>query len=225
MRTEKRIDQSRFPFCLEGEKVTPMWKVGLTGGIACGKSTVTAYLKEQGIQVIDADEISHQLMGEDPEIKAALLSHFGEDILDQQGDLDRKEIAKRVYASADELSFLNRLMHPRIRQSIEEDLAQLQALGNTLAVIDVPLLYEAHFEDLVDEILVVALPKAMEVERLMERDGIGQDLAEKKIASQLALEEKIARADRVIDNSGTIASTKNQVEAWLKEKEEKHVMS
>lgn len=201
------------------------WIVGLTGGIASGKSTVTAYLLEKGIPVVDADSISHQLMIDDTAIKLALMEHYGLDVLRPDGQIDRQEVGKRIYASTHERQWLNHLMHPKIRERMQEEIGQCAAKGAKLVVLDVPLLYEAHFDDLVDEVLVVAVPTALQLQRLMERDHISRELAEQKVASQLSLAEKKARADRIIDNAQTIHETHVQVDAWLKEREEIYAVS
>ncbi|HFI0672127.1 TPA: dephospho-CoA kinase [Streptococcus suis] len=190
--------------------------IGLTGGIASGKSTVTAFLREQGYPVIDADEVVHELQAKGGKLYQILLEEFGQDILSADGNLDRAKLGQAVFADSKLRARLSDLQDQIIRQEL---LARRDALKQTEPVIfmDIPLLYEADYSGEVDEVWLVYVDRAQQLERLMKRNSLSVQDAENRLAAQLSLEEKRTRAQVLIDNSGAVEATLGQVAALLEE--------
>ena len=172
--------------------------IGLTGGIASGKSTVAHLFIDEGVYVIDSDQLAKDIQTRPAVIKqtAAL---FGAEII-INGELDRVKLAKIVFSDAQKREQLNALIHPLIRQEIETLLAMRK---NKLVIIDMPLLYEAGFDDMVEEVIVVYATRAQQIERLMARNNLTEAEAIERIDAQMPLDEKVKRADFVLDNTGT----------------------
>ena len=177
--------------------------IGLTGGIACGKSTVSARLAERGAVIVDGDRISRRLTAADgpalPEIRAA----FGDGVFQADGSLDRKALGSRVFSDDAERRRLNGIMQPLILAEIGRETEAARAAGAAVCVLDMPLLFEEGLDRLCDETWCVWLPREIQLRRLTERDGLTAAEAEARIDSQLPTDEKAARADRVLDNSGS----------------------
>lgn len=184
--------------------------IGLTGGIASGKSSVAALLRENGVLVIDADEIGHQVICPPGPVYDAILAHFGTEIRREDGMIDRKRLGRIVFASREERETLNAIVHPAIRREI---LRLLEEAG--VAVIDAALLFEANMEDLCDEIWTVDVREDTQIRRLMRRDGLTKSEARARIASQLSAAERRSRADVIIDNNGTPAQLRRRVVGLL----------
>lgn len=182
-----------------------MMVVGLTGGIAAGKSTATDYLRSLGAVIIDADKISRELVDTDSPALAEIIAVFGREILDDSGCLNRKRLAERIFNSAIERDKLNSILHPRIIREIEKRVAYYRTKSDVpLIVLDAPLLLELGMQSMVDEVWVVAVSSEVQLARLMERDDINIEAARDRIACQMPLVDKIQLADRVIDNSDDI---------------------
>lgn len=190
--------------------------IGITGGIASGKSTVTAFLREQGYPVIDADAVVHELQAKGGKLYQILVAEFGEDILLKDGTLDRAKLGQAVFADSDLRARLSSLQDQIIR---EELLARRDVLKQAEEVVfmDIPLLYEADYSGEVDQVWLVYVDKAQQLARLMKRNGLSSQDAENRLAAQLSLEEKRGLADVVIDNSGSVEATLAQVERLLRE--------
>ncbi|NQI36563.1 dephospho-CoA kinase [Streptococcus suis] len=190
--------------------------IGLTGGIASGKSTVTAFLREQGFPVIDADAVVHELQAKGGKLYQVLLAEFGEAILSDDGSLDRAKLGQAVFADSKLRARLSVLQDQIIRQEL---LDRRDALKQTEQVIfmDIPLLYEADYSGEVDEVWLVYVDRAQQLERLMKRNGLAVQDAENRLAAQLSLEEKRSQAQVVIDNSGAVEATLAQVAQLLEE--------
>lgn len=173
-------------------------------------------LRDHQIPVVDADEVSRAVVRPGSPLFHAIVQAFGSSILNQHGDLDRAALGRRVFANPDELERLNALMHPVIWEEMQ---AQVRALEAThpLVVAMVPLLLENGRQDFVDEVWVVAVPPEVQKARLMARNQLTEEEAQARIAAQMPLEEKVARAHRVIDNSGSPADTRRQVEGFLEQ--------
>ena len=188
-------------------------KIGLTGSIACGKSTVSAYLRETGIPVVDADAISHALTAPGGVALPALRDAFGDAIFDGS-ILNRRALGSLVFSVSSQLERLNAILHPMI---IAEIRAQLDALERThpLVVGDVPLLFECGMEHLFDRIWVVSVPQDVQIVRIMERDHLTEEEAMQRISAQMPLCEKESRADAVICSDGPIEATQAQVRALI----------
>ena len=192
-----------------------MLRIGLTGGIATGKSTVSNYLKELAYPLIDADVIARQLVEPGQEGLERLVVRFGREILDESGALNRQVFGQRLFRDAQLRQEVDQLLHPLIYEALEAESQRLAQAGAQLAFFDIPLLYETGYDQKMDQVWVVYLPHDLQVERLMARNGWGQDQAEAAIASQASIETKRQRADLVIDNQGTLAATFAQVDQAL----------
>lgn len=187
--------------------------LGLTGGIACGKSTISAYLKELGLPVIDADECSRAVVEKGSIGLEKLAKIFGNKILKNDGTLNRKALGRIVFSDSEQLSLLNAVMEPLIREEISRRLNQEN--NADLVVLDAPLLIEQHYDKICDFIMTIDVPKEIQLERLIERDELSEDDAKKRIDSQLSPKERNGFADVVIDSSGTVEQTRKQVIKWL----------
>lgn len=192
--------------------------IGLTGGIATGKSAVACYLEEQGAAVIDADKLAREVVRPGSRSLESIVALFGVDILLPDGTLDRKRLGRVVFADAHKRRQLEQIMHPEIRRLADERIAVLAAEGYRVVFYMAPLLIESGATDRVDEIWVVTLRPDVQRERLMLRDGIGREEAERIIASQMPLDEKERHGRIVIDNSGTQEQTRRLLaDIWAKE--------
>jgi dephospho-CoA kinase len=193
-----------------------MLVVGLTGGIASGKSFVSKKLRELGAVVIDADQVAREVVKPGMPAWASIIREFGRSVLNPDGSLDRKKLGKIVFADQEKLKKLNEITHPYIIREIKRLLANCCRTGeHGIVVLDVPLLFEVGLDELVDEVWVVYVDPATQIRRLMERDGLSEQEAMQRISSQMPLEEKARRAHRVIDNRGTPEETVRQItEIW-----------
>ena len=190
--------------------------IGLTGGIASGKSTIASFFKDEGIPVIETDQIAKTILQPGSDAFNEVVKHFGEEILLSEGIINRKALGERIFKDDHERDILNQIVHPEVRIITQSKADVLKKEGHAIIVIDVPLLFEAGFDQDVDQTLVVSVPKDIQIERLMARDGIEKAYALKKINAQMPLKEKRKRADFVIDNRGSILDTKNQFNEVLK---------
>ena len=190
--------------------------IGLTGGIASGKSTITDFLRRQGYPVIDADQVVHELQAKGGKLYQVLVAEFGNSILTAEGDLDRKKLGQAVFENAGLRARLSLLQDKIIR---EELLARRDALKQTEDVIfmDIPLLYETDYSGEVDEVWLVYVDKAQQLERLMKRNGFSVQDAENRLNAQLSLKEKRAKAQVLIDNSGVVEETLARVALLLED--------
>lgn len=188
--------------------------LGVTGSIATGKSTVVEVFLEQGIPVVDGDIVARQIMEPGQPALAQVAKTFGQTVLQSDGGLNRQALGEIVFSHPEKRQQLDQLLDPYLRQEI---IRQLQEAAKTapLVVADIPLLYEKGYEQYVDQVAVVYIPREIQLHRLMERDGISEKAATQRIDSQLAIDTKAERADWVIDNQGTRDETRQQVTAWL----------
>lgn len=181
-----------------------MHVIGLTGGIASGKSTVTAFFKDQAVPVIDADILGHRTYDPGTETFAAVVAAFGDDLVATDGTIDRKVLGGKVFGKPEELKRLTDIVWPGIRKLASEQLSELEAAGNTIAVLEAAVLFEAGWEDLVDDVWVVTVEPDIAVQRLASRNGLDEEAARARINSQLTNAERVARADVVIENNSTL---------------------
>ncbi len=189
--------------------------IGLTGGIACGKSTVAHLLRERGVVVVDADEVAREVVEPGSPGLAAVVEAFGPGVLDEAGGLDRKKLGALVFADDDARGRLNRILHPRIAARAQERFAEAVAGGAERVVYEVPLLFENGLDQIMTTTIVVSVDEATQLARLMARDGSTAAEAQARINSQMPLDEKRARADHVIDNGGSRAQTAAELdEIW-----------
>lgn len=186
--------------------------LGLTGGIAMGKSTISNFLRDKGIPIVDADEIAHAVL-EFKAVKVQLVKAFGTPILNEQKQADRKQLGKIVFGESKKLGELNQIVQPVIRQEIIRQLKSFTT--ESVVVLDAPVLFEQGYETLVDCIMVVSTTPAEQLRRLMERDHLTREDAQKRIDAQMPIEIKQKKADVTIDSSGSIEATQKQVIEWL----------
>lgn len=174
--------------------------IGLTGGIASGKSTISALLKKMGAKIIDADEIAREIVQPGSPTLLEIEQRFGSELINQDGSLNRKALGEKVFRDSSLVKELNSITHPRIKNLTENIIRDIYETDpEAIVVIDAPLLLEANMESLVDEIWVAAVDEKIQVKRIMERDRLSATEALARINNQLPLSEKIKKADRVID--------------------------
>jgi dephospho-CoA kinase len=179
--------------------------VGLTGGIATGKSTFAAALRALGVPVVDADQLARAVVVKGAPALAEVAAAFGPGVLAPDGGLDRKALAAVVFADPAARRRLEAITHPAIRRAMEAETARLAAAGHDLAFYDAPLLFEVGLEPAMALVVVVFAPPDAQVARLMARDGLAPPEAEARLAAQLPVAEKAARADVVVDNTDAAA--------------------
>lgn len=194
-------------------------RIGLTGGIASGKSTVSRMLREKGVFVSDADEAARAVVEPGEPALAAIAAAFGEGVLQPDGRLDRPALGRIVFGQPDKLRQLEGILHPAIRRHMQAEMEQAEReRPERLVVADIPLLYETGQDAAYDGVLVVYVPADVQLERLIKRSGMDETEARRRIGLQLDLEEKKRRADWVIDNSGSEQETMRQAERFLAER-------
>ncbi len=190
--------------------------LGLTGGIASGKSTVSAYLAQNGALIIDADLIARQVVAKKSSGLKQIVAKFGEEILTASGELDRKKLGKLVFSNKDLLKNLTDITGPLIRAEILREIEAAKKAQVKLVVLDIPLLFETGYQTLCDKVMVVTIPSEVQLERVMKRDNLSAAEARKRIANQLPASKRNELADVLIDNSKSVAETYQQVLKWLK---------
>ncbi len=187
-----------------------MFRVGLTGGVACGKTTVADIFASLGAGVVDTDSIARDVVEPGSAALAEIAAEFGSEVIGDSGQLDRAAMRRLVFADAARRKTLERILHPRIR---ERTLAAIDTLQAPYALVVVPLLFETGFHELVDRSVVVDCPVETQLERLKHRDDVDERTAQGMLAAQLDRKARVARGDDVIDNGGDRATTRAQVEA------------
>ena len=190
--------------------------LGLTGGIASGKSTVSAYLAQNGALIIDADLIARQVVAKKSSGLKQIVAKFGKEILTASGELDRKKLGKLVFSNKDLLKALTDITGPLIRAEILREIEAAKKAQVKLVVLDIPLLFETGYQTLCDKVMVVTVPSEVQLERVMKRDNLSAAEARKRIANQLPTSKRNELADVLIDNSKSVAETYQQVLKWLK---------
>jgi dephospho-CoA kinase len=188
--------------------------IGITGGIATGKSTVSDYLaRTYQVPILDADHYAREAVNENSPILQAIKQRYGNSILQADGSLNRSRLGEIIFNQTSEKEWLEQQIHPYVRQRMESQLSQLTT---EVVVLVIPLLFEAKMTDLVTEIWVVYCSSQQQLERVMKRDGLSEEKARSRINSQMPLTEKIARADFTIDNSGGITQCQQQIDQALR---------
>ncbi len=196
-----------------------MYKIGLTGGVATGKSTVSNILRNLGAVIIDADVIAREVVAKGSPCLDKIAAYFGNDVLLEDGSLDRKKLGDMVFADKAKLERLNAIVHPAIIDRVAECLGVLdKKQGSITAVIDAAILIETGLDRMVDCIWLVWADRETQLERLIARDGISREKAQNIIRSQMPMEDKVKFADVIIDNIGSMENLEARVrELWRKE--------
>lgn len=185
--------------------------IGLTGGIATGKSTVSAMLKKAGAVIIDADHIARALVKINLPAYQEIVDYFGTEILLSDGEIDRNALGDIIFNDPAKKQRLNSIVHPRVQKEVNRQLKQIERTQPTSVVIlDIPLLIEAGMHDDINDVIVVYAPEHIQIKRLVQRDQISEADALARVRSQMPIEEKKKRATLVIDNSGSIENTRKQ---------------
>jgi dephospho-CoA kinase len=189
--------------------------IGLTGGIASGKSTVSRFLEELGAVVIDADRIGHNVLRSDREVRRELTAAFGEQVLAPGGGASRPRLSRLVFADPEALARLNRIMHPRIAARVKARLERCRRDGVRVVVLEAALLQEAGWTSLTDEVWVTVAGEATVIERLKGRSGLSEAESRARLRAQLSAAERLRQADVVIDTDCRLGELKAKVaELW-----------
>lgn len=190
-----------------------MLTIGLTGGIGSGKSVVADLLRQRGASIIDADRLGHEAYAPGSEAWRQVVAAFGTDLLTAAGEIDRRKLGAIVFADPAALERLNKIMHPLMAQMVVKRQKELAAAGETVAVVEAAVLFEAGWDTLVDEVWTTHAPIAAVVERLRQRNGLSAAEARKRINSQMPADERIRRSDVVVENSADLAALERTVSA------------
>ena len=193
--------------------------IGLTGGIASGKSTVTSLLRQHNLPVLDADAIAWELAQPDRPLWQAYANRYGEKVLLPNRQLNRQAVADIVFGRPEEKKWMDNMAHPIIKGEIQRQLAELEKTGEKWAVLDVPLLYEAGWDSMADQVWLVYVDREVQLQRLMARNDYSYQEALRRIQVQIPLDEKKKLAQVIIDNNGTHQQLVDKVRELLKQKE------
>lgn len=189
-----------------------MLKVGLTGGIGCGKSTAVKRFRDLGIPIVDADIVAREVVQAGQPALQAIAELFGDAALLADGSLNRAWLRQTVFNDTARLQQLEAILHPRIREAIVRDMTAAMAAGSPYVVVDVPLLFEKHYNTLFDRVLVIDCLPAQQHERVSQRDGSTIELVESIMQRQIPRDERLFRADDIIENVGSLADFNNKVD-------------
>lgn len=186
-------------------------RVGLTGGIACGKSTVQEFLQARGVPVLDTDKVAHEVMRQGSDVHTSILQTFGDSILNEKGEIHRAKLGRLVFSDPQALSTLNRLVHPEVGRRWRQWLRDQTA---PLAVVAIPLLFECGLQSEFDGVLCVHAPESLMKQRLLLR-GLDEAQAQQRIQSQWPVDQKAEASTWTLKNHGTLPKLKAQVDAWF----------
>lgn len=189
-----------------------MRKIGITGGIATGKSTVTNYLRQKGYTVVDADEAARAVVAPMSLGIDKVIDAFGQQIVKGDGQLDRELLGKLIFKDEAKRDQLNQLLHPLIMDWMDQQIAQAEA---EIVFVDVPLLYEVGYDQKVDQVWLVYVNRMIQLQRLMERNHLTEEEANQRIDSQWSLEDKKEKADVIIDNEDNLDALYRQIDQLL----------
>ena len=192
-----------------------MLVIGLTGSIGTGKSESARQLEALGASVISADQVGHEAYTPNTDAWEQVVATFGDGILQEDGEIDRRKLGAIVFSETAQLDKLNAIMHPRMARMVSDKIETLRTEGIDVVVVEAALLFEAGWDSLVEEIWVTDTPEEIVIERLKQRNGLSEEEARKRISSQMDRSERIERSDFVIDNSGDFAGLEGAVkELW-----------
>ena len=191
--------------------------IGLTGGIGSGKSTVAQFLAELGAVILDADRVGHETFKPDTDVWREVVAAFGRQILTANGDIDRKKLGEMVFGSSESLLRLNQIMHPRMYKIIRAQLEEYRRQRVGVVVLEAPLLLEADWTSLVDEVWVTVASEATVLRRLREKSGLSEQQSLVRIRSQMSSEKRVKQANVVINTDCSLDELKAKVkELWQK---------
>jgi dephospho-CoA kinase len=191
--------------------------IGLTGGIGSGKSTVARMLASRGAVLVDADLLAREVVEPGTPALAEIAAEFGPSVLLPDGRLDRAAMGAVVFNDAARRERLNAITHPRVGELMQARIAEALGSDAPLVVVDVPLLFEGGRQSMFEGVLLVWVPPELQLRRLVERDGMGEQEARARIAAQMPIDDKRALATWVVDNSGSVDETERQVDVWWRE--------
>lgn len=195
---------------------------GVTGGIGSGKTAVCACLKVKNIPIIEADPLARELTQTVPEIRDELVATFGQDLFSACGDLNKEELAKLVFSDVAAREQINRIIHPHVLNAIREQAEEFRLQGNQLVGVEAALIYESGMQEMLDAVVVVDAPLGHRMQWIQERNHLTVAEATKRIDSQMPVEQKVARADYVLLNNGSLIDLSRKVDElhlWLSAKE------
>lgn len=206
------LSPSRFPnrprLC---HPVCMKW-IGLTGGIASGKTTVANMFRELGVPVVDADRLSHLALSRN---KDKITTYFGRDILNEEGEVNRRKLGEIVFDNPKKLKSLEALVHPFVQKKVEEKKRLFEVAGHKLAIYDVPLLFENDLQAAFDEVILVYVPEEVSKERLMQRNDLTDKQAQMRLQSQMSIEKKKELSQVVFDNQGDKDELRTQINEYF----------
>lgn len=191
-----------------------MKKIGLTGSIGSGKSSVSNIFMKNNIKIIDADKIAREILDKGNTLKE-IVDYFGIEVLDSNKNLDRKKLGNLVFSDANKLDKLNAITHPKIKEEIQKKLDDYESIDEKIVILDIPLLIESHMTNMADLVLLITCNEDIQINRIMNRDNISKSEAVRRIKSQMNVEEKKKYADYIIDNSSTIEELEYNVKKFL----------
>lgn len=189
--------------------------IGLTGGIACGKSAVAAHLRSKGWPVVDADALAHAALSPGETSYNDVVSIFGPNILNDDRSINRKALGAIVFTDKEKLEKLEQAIHPWVQVQTQKKRKEFESSGAKMAFYDVPLLYEKNLHAQFDDVIVVACDEALQIERLKKRNSFSEDEARRRIAAQMPLIEKVKRTSYVIYNNGSLSELAQNVDSIL----------
>jgi len=199
-----------------------LYVIGLTGGIASGKSTVSAMLRDLGLNVLDADKVAREIVEPGQRAYNDIVREFGPQVVAPDGSLDRKVLGDLVFSQPELRMRLNQITHPRLWEVFDHRMKEMPP-GTRIVIWDVALLLETNMDRRVDEVWLVWVDEARQIERLMKRDSLSEAEAESRLRAQMSIGDKMKRADRLIDNRGSVEETRatvtrfyNQLDNFLK---------
>ncbi len=188
-----------------------MLKIGLTGGIGSGKTAVSNLFKNLGVGIIDTDVIAHDLVSQDPSVLKEIVEAFGEKTLNHNGALDRKKLAQIVFNQKKYKQQLENILHPRIRNEVNNQIQSFRSNNSQYVIVVIPLLFETGFQELIDRILVVTADKKTRIERVKQRDNRSMDEIQSIISNQVDDKTRISEADDIIENNNDFKELESQV--------------
>ena len=192
-----------------------MMVIGLTGSIGTGKSEAARQLEALGASIISADQVGHEAYTPNTEAWEQVVAAFGDDILQDDGEIDRRKLGAVVFSDPGQLEKLNQIMHPRMARMVADKIEELRGQGVEVVVVEAALLFEAGWDSLVEEVWVTDSTEQVVIERLKQRNGMSEEEARKRISSQMGRTERLERSDYVIENSGDMATLGNTIkELW-----------